>query len=414
MHRVSGQLLMRRVAPVSSQVSSVYTGRSTHPALHAPLRKNHPGAWFEVVGGPLNMKGTGRSISHEMLLTETHANERMRIHCLQGYISTLYLVEYPVRPIEDRWLLLDCGMPNDVQRVHAFMRHMTAYHPPPGSPEPAGETFGLLTGPPVSPKVVVSTHCHIDHFGAADRWLHQGSYVALASEMHAFYSGFRGRLQEIVDTTLSILVARRLGRRFEALPFMSLLCRNSWNHVQRLAQKIHLRNAKHDEPHAASSVLSELDDGSLVPYFEDWVALKCPGHTDHMVLLYHPLTQILYVADFFVAPRKFRFQSPVPVDIDYAYSHSIHRLRQLPVRYALLAHGGVVDMEDVGGWDSVLDAVVEQHTSPASRRTAIRFIDKLTSFAAAPGAYSRDRLPRKPLPISTTPNPPPISYVKNM
>jgi glyoxylase-like metal-dependent hydrolase (beta-lactamase superfamily II) len=362
---------------------------------------------YECVGGPLNMKGTGRSISHELLLTETFASEPMRVHCIQGYISSLFLVQYPERR---EWLLLDTGMPSDVERVQSFIENeetkAAATSPPPSVDETSAATSTSkdatskkTSASRRSPNLVVSTHCHVDHLGAGHRWAKRGVPVAAASGYEAYYRGFWGRMQEFVDTFLSLLVAHRLGRRYES-PFSSMRYKNITA-----------------TPNCGTATMIpaarlKLDDGAVLPIFDDWVALKCPGHTDHMVIMYHPHTQILYVADFFVAPRRNRFQAPVPIDVEFAYAHSIHRLRKLPVRFALLAHGGVIDVEEhAGGWEDILTCVVERQKSK-SRKAAFRLIDALTGFSSSPKIYTRDHLPRNPLP-QVVESPPSITHIKN-
>lgn len=389
------------VRGLEEQVRNKFPRRSHRMAFRFPSRRFLFRKHYECVGGPLNMKGTGRTISHELILTESLNAEPMRVHCLQGYISSLFLVQYPERR---EWLLLDTGMPSDMERVQSFIENEEKKNPstpscssPSSSPveqaAPRGEGRR-------NPTLVVSTHCHVDHLGAGHRWAKNGVPVAAASGYAAYYAGLSGRIQELVDTFLSLIVAYRLGRRFES-PFSSITNKDI--------------TVKKDGPSSVDDDLaspSPLQDGSVLPRFDDWVALKCPGHTDHMVVLYHPLTQILYVADFFVAPRRNRFQAPVPIDVEFAYSHSVHRLRKLPVRCALLAHGGIINVEEhAGGWDDILSCVVEKQKSK-SRKAAFRLIDALTGFSPAPKAFTRDQLPRNPLP-QTVAAPPALTHIKN-
>jgi glyoxylase-like metal-dependent hydrolase (beta-lactamase superfamily II) len=282
----------------------------------------------------------------------------MIIHSISGYISTLHLVQYPER---ECCLLLDTGMPSDFYRVRFYVENVVF---------PGRKMEDVLT-------LVVSTHCHIDHIGAG---YHFGKKVPVVTTKNweRYYAGWKGRMQYEFDRILSLTVAWRLGRRHESV-FLP-------------------RDAALTPPGQAS--LPQLDEGHAVPFFEDWVAIKCPGHTGHMIMLYHPVTQILYAADFFILHRK-EFRAPIPVDIEYAYNHTIHRLRKLDVRYVLLAHQGVVNVEELaGGWNFVLDEVVRHLRKEKSLRITEQLIKLAIGWTQEPRVFTRAELPHNPLPSS--------------
>ena len=187
------------------------------------------------------------------------------------------------------------------------------------------------------------------------------------------------RLQEFIDYGLAMVVARRLGRSFESvfIPLNGTLTP------------------------AGSRPLRSLDDNTAVPFFSDWTSIKIPGHTGHMIGTYHAHSQVFYAADLLVASNAgHRFLPPMPIDIDFAYDHTIHRLRHLPVRYALLAHGGAVNVDDFGGWNAILDEVMRHRSKPPHPKMV--FAAKLFSgFSSEPRMFTRDMLPRGPLPPSS-------------
>lgn len=331
-------------------------------------------AKFRFAGSPVQMMGRGNDISVTTLLAPSTTQGKMRIHCLSGYISTLFLCEYCDHGGE--LLLLDTGMPRDIDRVRFFVE------------EVLGKEYKNEGHPckmEAALKTVLSSHCHVDHVGAAWAYNDLGIDTAVADGFEAYYAGVGGRMQQAIDAGLSLLFAHRLGRALEN-PLQPLIAKRELNP--------HLR----------------LRDGSAVPNFPDWVAIACPGHTCHMNMFYHPELEVLYGADFFVA-HKNEFRAPVPVDVDFAYDHTLHRLSKLPVRYVLLAHGGIVDCEDVGGWTSILSDV-GAHRQKEDRNATLKLIRRfLIGYSPEPKGFDRGRLPRGPLP-TTFENPPPLYVLK--
>lgn len=288
----------------------------------------------------------------------------MKLHCISGYISTLFLCEYS--SFGGECLLLDTGMPTDFDRMRFYIENVLK---PRGGPTEDGETPLRMED---VLKTVVSSHCHIDHVGAAWAYNDAGIKVATADGFERYYAGFGGRCQHAIDTALSLVFAHRLGRHLE------------WPIAP-------LRSTKQLDPNL------RLRDGSRVPSFSDWAVIACPGHTCHMNMLYHPELHLLYAADFFVA-HKNEFRAPVPVDVDWAYESTLRRLSKLRVRYVALAHGGLIDCEDMGGWEQILREVAE-HRLKEDRNLGMRFIRRfLIGFSNEPKMFDRSMLPRGPLP----------------
>ncbi len=290
----------------------------------------------------------------------------MIIYNISGYISTLHLVHYPER---ESCFLLDTGMPSDFFRIRYFVENVVF---------PGRKLAEVM-------KVAVSTHCHIDHIGAGYFLGKNDIPVVTTKNWERYYAGWRGAVQHEFDRVLSLSVAWRLGRRLESV-FMPV---------------------DGSLTPSGRTPLPQLDEGNTVPFFEDWVAIKCPGHTGHMVMLYHPFTHILYAADFFILHRH-EFRAPIPIDIEFAYNHTIHRLRKLDVRYVLLAHQGTINVEEVvGGWNFVLDEVVRHMRKEKKFRFLHSMVHVATGWTQEPKVFSREELHHSPLPVSS-PDPPPI------
>ena len=311
----------------------------------------------------MRVKGENRSISHESLNVRLPpTGEPLRIHALSGYVSSLYICEYPER---GETLLLDGGVPGDFDRVNHFVKN------------------GLTSGPSDTQRLTcaLSTHAHIDHVGSIERHLENGTNCFVAEDWESYYTGAGGAFQRVVDAGLASLVAYRLGRGFDYM----------W----------HNGSLSSTNPNLAKT---RLRDGTQIPGFEDWIAIHVPGHTGHMVALYQPTTNILYAADLIIHHKK-DFWPPIPLDIPYAYNHTLHRLRKLTVDWLLLPHGGIVNVEEVGGWDAILDIVADNAANKTSTNLTKSFVEKaLVGWGNDNHRFDRDRLPRTPLPQgSSTP-----------
>ncbi|ORC90995.1 metallo-beta-lactamase superfamily [Trypanosoma theileri] len=288
---------------------------------------------FKYIGSPAQFRGSGDAISASFVLTYTVGGEPMKVHCIPGYISALYLIEYPKK---EKMLLLDTGFPSDLERIRFYVEEVM-------NSDKVGKQR-------MEDKIqlAVCTHSHVDHAGASIGYERCGIPVAHPLNINEYYKGMKSSFRQLVEISLTFFAAGRLGRKKHenAFLFSKGLLGPYWQ---------------------MPSKGPKLDDGTPLPYgFDDWVAIRCPGHTSHMICLYHPHSQLFYISDMFVQTKK-GFFPPFTVDSTLAYNRSLHRLRGLPVRCALLAHFGIIDVDDkCGSWNGLIDDVVYNFTSPTS------------------------------------------------
>ena len=217
----------------------------------------------------------------------------MKIHHLEGYIQSIYLVEY-----SHGLLLLDGCSRADVPRLREFIE------------SDLGRPFNDL-------KIVIVTHMHPDHAGAANKLRKLcGAEIVSADKAHQWYRGWNGFLMHLSDIILTFWVAGRLGKPKKNLWYSASL----------------------NPDHA-------LLDGSPVPYFPDWQVIETPGHTDRDLSIYHGPTNKLYVADLIVKVKK-RFIPPFPVFHPNKYKASVQKVMNMCPQSVLLAHGGEVELQD--------------------------------------------------------------------
>ncbi|MCF2858534.1 MBL fold metallo-hydrolase [Pseudoalteromonas sp. SMS1] len=218
----------------------------------------------------------------------------MQIHFLEGYIQQIYLVEYP-----DKILLLDGCCRADVETICCFITD-------------------TLRRPLADLKLVVVTHMHPDHAGGAHLIRKKtGAQIATANIAGHWYSGLDGMLMHWSDMILALWVAGRKKK----------VRKNLW-----YARKLHAD--------------FYIEDGDVLPGFEDWQARYTPGHTDRDLSLYHQKRNCIYVADLFVKVRG-QFIPPYPVFYPNRYRHSLELVKNLHPKTIILAHQGEIDFHDV-------------------------------------------------------------------
>ncbi len=213
---------------------------------------------------------------------------------LNGHLQNIYLAVYP-----DKLLLLDGCCRADVPFVLATIRNLL------------GRDVRQL-------KAVIVTHMHADHAGGAN-YLKQatGCQIISANRSKQWYAGVEGRVNYLLDLSLSYFVAYRHGSSFKNL-----------NYPRELFADICL------------------NDGDVVPMFEDWQILETIGHTDRDLSVYHQATGKIYVADLIIKLRNQRFVNPYNVHNPQAYVQSLQKIKKLQPKLVLMAHGGQAFIDD--------------------------------------------------------------------
>ncbi|MEE4246562.1 MAG: MBL fold metallo-hydrolase [Kangiellaceae bacterium] len=216
-------------------------------------------------------------------------NSTMKLYQLEGYIQSIFIVEN-----NGCFMLLDGCTRADVVTVQRFIT------------EVKGQPLTQL-------KVVMVTHMHPDHAGAAAK-LRQltGCKVVMGKYERDWYRGFEGALMHWTDMALTRWVAKRKRKPLKNIWYWGKL-------------KPDLR----------------LADGDLIPGFEQWQVIETHGHTDRDISIYHQPSKKMYVADLFVYVRK-KVIPPYPVFHPNRYRRSLQKVKKMNCRAFLLAHDGEV------------------------------------------------------------------------
>lgn len=221
--------------------------------------------------------------------TRTRVQATMKLHQLDGYIQSIYLAEY-----RNRLLLLDGCSRADIPTIKQFI-------------------LETLQRPLADLKLVVVTHMHPDHAGAAHHLRRlTGCKIAAANVAGQWYSGLDGKLMHLTDILLAKWVARRLEKPKA----------NIWYSCRLRPDYL-------------------LDDGELLPGFPDWAAMATQGHTDRDLSLHHRPSNRVYVADLMVKVKG-RYIPPYPVFYPNRYRNSLQKVIALEPDSIILAHGGEV------------------------------------------------------------------------
>jgi glyoxylase-like metal-dependent hydrolase (beta-lactamase superfamily II) len=212
---------------------------------------------------------------------------------LQGHIQSIYLVEYP-----DKLLLLDGCCRADISMLKHFIT-------------------SELNRPFSDLKLIVVTHMHPDHAGAADKLRKiTGCKIASADMPTQWYKGLKGRFTHLVDIGLASWVASRMGKAKKNLWYSPYL-----------------------------NVDYSLNDKDALPGFNDWCVFGTSGHTDRDLSVWHLPTKRVYVGDLFVKVKD-RFIPPIPVNYPNQYRASLHKLYDLKPTSVMLAHGAEVELTE--------------------------------------------------------------------
>ncbi len=223
-----------------------------------------------------------------------------QIHHLKGYIQSLYLVEYP-----NKILLLDGGSRGDMSRIEEFITQ-------------------TLNRDIKDLKLIVVSHLHPDHAGAAPR-LRKKYNIPIAGhpDLNYWYRGFFGFIQHLLDTLFAWYVAKK-----------------SKNKLKRLWYQ---RSLKLD---------FEVCDGKHLPFFDDWEIVYTPGHTSHDISIYNPKDKIIYIGDLAIKLNE-KFNLPFPVALPIIMEESLNKVIKLDIDNILFAHGGIVNKNSIDVFNSV-------------------------------------------------------------
>lgn len=215
-----------------------------------------------------------------------------KIHLLEGHIQLFPIIEY-----EDRLLLMDGGCRCDYSLVADYIRTK-------------------IKKKISSTKLIIASHCHPDHSGAVAFFKKNHNIKVAAPEgINNWYSHLSGFVQHKIDTCLAYYVARAHSRPFEFLHFP--------------------RKVKYDFC---------LQSGDVLPFFEDWKAFSCKGHTTHDVVFYNEDKKILYAADVILKVKNNIFL-PIPTTYPHLMKKSLDFLETLEIRDIFMAHGGYISGE---------------------------------------------------------------------
>lgn len=217
----------------------------------------------------------------------------MKRHDIEGYIQTIYLIEYP-----DKILLLDGCAKADVPTLIDFFEQ-------------------TLKRPLSDLKVVLITHMHPDHAGGAHalRKL-TGCKLVSANKNTHWYGGIRGFMMYGVDLCLMrflVYLKKKPQRKVLFSPYL-----------------------KPDY---------KVDDADTIPEFEDWTIFTTEGHTDRDLSAYHEASKTLYVADLLIKVNQ-RYIVPFPLYYPEAYKASLKKVKHISPKTMLMAHGGACVFRD--------------------------------------------------------------------
>eukprot|EP01064_Diplonema_japonicum_P005081 TRINITY_DN13397_c0_g1_i1.p1 TRINITY_DN13397_c0_g1~~TRINITY_DN13397_c0_g1_i1.p1 ORF type:complete len:382 (+),score=24.15 TRINITY_DN13397_c0_g1_i1:73-1218(+) len=179
-------------------------------------------------------------------------------------------------------------------------------------------------------KEVVCTHAHPDHCMAHTGLANITTYSPKGIE--EWYQGSTGKLQKCIDYALGTTAALFRGKPF--------------------------RNPYGKTGYSPRTKSTEIHHGSTIPGSE-WTAVDLPGHTHHMLGLYHKKAKIFYASDLCVVLGKDRIMPPIPVDFAESYVETCSRLEQLEVNGLVLAHGGYVHLHTRDEWVKLLRSLSE-------------------------------------------------------
>jgi glyoxylase-like metal-dependent hydrolase (beta-lactamase superfamily II) len=247
-----------------------------------------------------------------------------KIHVHKGYVQNNFLIEY-----KDKILLTDGACRTDVDKISDFIKV-----------ELNRDIQDL--------KLIVVTHSHPDHAGAA--YLLRKKFnipIAAFHNIDLWYSGIGGATQQISDILQMQFMATQVNKKFS---FKS-------QKYKRILKPDFL-----------------LTDQSTIPFFDDWQVIHGPGHTAHNILLYNKKNSLIYVADTIIN-IKGRFFPPVPVLFPSAMKETLLKIKGFNPATILCAHSDPPILEYK---DEMVDKVIKKVDT--ENTPFIKFFYNLSKF----------------------------------
>jgi glyoxylase-like metal-dependent hydrolase (beta-lactamase superfamily II) len=217
----------------------------------------------------------------------------LKLHSIDGYIQRILIAEY-----QDKLMLLDGCCRADVSVIENFI-------------------CNTLKRPMTDLRLIVVTHMHPDHAGAANTLRKKyGCKIAAANVSGQWYSGIDGKLMHLTDMLLTLWVAGRQKKPKKYIYYSSTLTPDHY-----------------------------LIDQVSLPGFEDWQVHFTQGHTDRDISLRHIPSKQIYVADLMVKVKG-AFIPPYPVFYPKRYMASLNKIKALNAESLILAHGDKVQLAE--------------------------------------------------------------------
>jgi glyoxylase-like metal-dependent hydrolase (beta-lactamase superfamily II) len=220
--------------------------------------------------------------------------QKFKIHIIDGYISSVILIEYP-----DRILCVDSGSRPDVRLINEFVTEK-------------------LSRSMTDIRLCVITHMHPDHAGGAAA-LKKNFGIPLAAHegINDWYTGPWGWIQNRID-----LMSQQRIRRIRKMPCEPV----------RFPRSLDLDH--------------ELDNREPLPSFGDWIALHVPGHTSHDIAIYNEEARAICTGDCVINIRG-KFVLPIPVLFEGRMIKSLKKMAELDVTTMVPSHGPVVSGDNI-------------------------------------------------------------------
>jgi len=250
--------------------------------------------------------------------------KNFKLHVHKGYVQNNFIIEY-----KDKLLLTDGACRTDVDKIAEFIKV-----------ELNRDIRDL--------KLIVVTHCHPDHAGAA--YLLRKKFNIPIAAFHGidlWYAGIGGAMQQISDILQMQFMATQVNRKFS------------------LKSQKYKRILKPD---------FLLTDRAYLPFFDDWQVIHGPGHTVHNILLYNKKNRIIYVADTIIK-NKGKFFPPVPVLFPSAMKETLFKIKKLKPKTILCAHSDPPILEYK---DEIVDRIIK--TVDIENTPFVEFFYNLSKF----------------------------------